>query len=233
MLSDGVGFRPGAESTGYKRTQHARPSLGAGSVRNIYDTLARVFSAAVNDRVIALTPCRNIQLPRMDDGEVTPPTVEEVTRVIAAIPDRYRAAAILLAGSGLMIGELLGLQVADVKFLERTVRVERQRLQSGKIAKAKTSKSVRTVRLAQLVVDALAAHLATYHPSNDALFADEHGNPLTYPAWQHLESVPCKGPVRHECARLPPLLCQRPHCWRGFGQGRPDGPWPPECGRDP
>jgi integrase len=157
----------------------------AGSVRNIYDTLARMFSAAVNDRVIALTPCRNIRLPRMDDGEINPPTVEEVTEVISAMPDRYRAAAILLAGSGLRIGELFGLQVSDVKFLERTVRVERQRLQNGEIAKAKTAKSVRTVPLSQVVLDALAAHLAEY-PSDDALFVDAEGQPLDYPGWQRV-----------------------------------------------
>lgn len=47
---------------------------------------------------------------------------------------RYRAAVVTLARSGLRIGELLGLEVADADFLRRTIRVERQRMQSREIA---------------------------------------------------------------------------------------------------
>jgi integrase len=154
-----------------------------GTVRNHYDVLARMFSAAVDDRVIAVSPCRNVTLPRGDDSEIRPPTVEEVTGVIAAMPDRYRAAAVLLAGSGLRIGEMLGLQVADIDFLRRSLRVERQRLQSGQIGPPKSAKSSRTVPLSQVVLDALAAHLAAY-PSEEWLFLTEDGEPLDYPAWQ-------------------------------------------------
>jgi integrase len=154
-----------------------------GTVRNHYDVLARMFSAAVDDRVIPVSPCRNITLPRMNDTEIRSPTVEEVTRVVAATPDRYRAAAVLLAGSGLRIGELLGLEVADIDFLRRSLRVERQRLQSGQIGPPKSAKSSRTVPLSQVVLDALAAHLAAY-PSGGSLFLTEDGQPLDYPAWQ-------------------------------------------------
>jgi integrase len=155
----------------------------AGTVRNVFDVVARLFSAAVDDRVIAASPCRNITLPRMDDTEVRPPTVAEVTGVIAAMPDRYRAAAVLLAGSGLRIGELLGLKVADVDFLRRSLRVERQRLQGGVIGPPKSPRSTRTVPLSDVVLDALAKHLAAY-PSGEWLFLTDDGDPLDYPAWQ-------------------------------------------------
>ena len=95
--------------------------LSPGSVRNIYDVLARVFSAAVEDRVVALSPCRKIKLPQMSSEEVTPPTVDEVIKVVEAMPDELKAAAVLLSGSGLRIGEMLGLKVADIDFLRRTV----------------------------------------------------------------------------------------------------------------
>ncbi|MBZ9639687.1 tyrosine-type recombinase/integrase [Streptomyces sp. PSKA30] len=39
-----------------------------------------------------------------------------------------RAAIVTLAGSGLRIGELLGLKVSNVDFKAGTIRVERQRL---------------------------------------------------------------------------------------------------------
>ena len=43
------------------------------------------------------------------------------------------AAVVTLAGSGLRIGELLGLDVTDVDFLRRTISVERQRNQAGNL----------------------------------------------------------------------------------------------------
>lgn len=159
--------------------------LAPGSVRNIYDVLARMFSAAVEDRLMAVTPCRKIKLPQVNTEEVTPPTVDEVTGIVKAMPDRVRAAAVLLAGSGLRIGEMLGLRVSDIDFLRKTIRVERQRLQSGRISTPKSKKSVRTVPVGQVVLDALALHLAEY-PSGDWLFLKDSGDPLDYPAWQSL-----------------------------------------------
>jgi integrase len=156
--------------------------LAPGSVRNVYEVLARVMAAAVEDKVIASSPCKKITLPAVPDVEVVPPTIEQVQLLATTIPDRYRAAVVLLAGSGLRVGELLGLHVSDVDFLRRTVRVERQRLQDGRIAPPKTAKSTRTVPLGQVVIDELAAHLAAY-PSDEWLFVDELGRPVTYRRW--------------------------------------------------
>jgi integrase len=158
-------------------------SLSPGSVRNVHDVLSRVLSAAVEDRVIAHSPCRRIVLPALTDSEVVPPSVDDVATLSAAVPQRARALVVLLAGSGLRIGEALGLVVADVDFLRRTVRVERQRLQDGSLGPVKTAKSLRTVPLGQVVVDELAAHLAAY-PSADALFTTDRGEPLTYRRWK-------------------------------------------------
>lgn len=157
--------------------------LGPGSVRNIYDVLARIMVAAVDDKVIASTPCRRIALPAMPDVEVVPPTVEQVRALAEEVPPRFRAAVVMLAGSGLRIGELLGLRVSDVDFLRRTVRVERQRYQDGRLGPPKSAKSVRTVPLGKVVTDELAAHLAA-HPSKEWLFTDERGGPLAYRRWK-------------------------------------------------
>jgi integrase len=159
--------------------------LSPGSVRNIYDVAAQVFAAAVEDRVIALSPCRKVTLPKVDTSEVVPPSVEEVQAVRDALGEQWRAMAVTLAGSGLRIGELLGLQVSDVDFLRRTIRVERQRLQSGEVAALKSKASRRTVPVGKVVIDALAAHLGVY-PSDGALFVDEFGEPLGYRRWKVL-----------------------------------------------
>ena len=113
-----------------------------------------------------------------------PPTVEEVASVADAIGDRWRAIVVTLAGSGLRIAKLLGLEVSDVDFLRRTIRVERQRTQAGRITPTKGRRS-RTVPVGQVVIDELAAHLAAY-PSDGALFTDEMGKPLPYWRWKKL-----------------------------------------------
>ncbi|UGQ14329.1 site-specific integrase [Yinghuangia sp. ASG 101] len=157
--------------------------LAPGSVRNVYDVLARVMQSAVDDRVIASTPCRRITLPKLPDTEVVPPTIQEVQAIADAMPDRYRAAVILAAGSGLRIGEILGLKVSDIDFLRRTVRVERQRTQDGEINPPKTQRSYRTVPVGQVVIDALALHLAAF-PTDAWVFTDERGKPLLYRRWR-------------------------------------------------
>jgi integrase len=164
-------------------------TLAPRSTRNVYDTLSRVMAAAVHDRVIAHSPCVKIALPPVEAAEVVPPSAETVATLAAAVPGGYRALVVLLAGSGLRIGEVLGLEVADVDFLRRTVRVERQRRQDGTLGPTKTPKSTRTVPLGQVVVDELARHLAQYRHGDlneIAMWTDELGRPLTYRTWKRV-----------------------------------------------
>lgn len=118
-------------------------------------------------------------------GEVVPPTVEDVQKLRDALGEQWRAVAVTLAGSGLRIGELLGLQVSDVGFLRRTHPSRAAALQGGETAPLKSKASRRTVPVGQVVIDALAAHLAAY-PSDGALFLDEFGEPLAYRRWKVL-----------------------------------------------
>lgn len=165
--------------------------LQASTIVGIYTVAAAVFAAAVNDRVISSSPCRDVRLPKVGDKKVTPPTVDQVIAVSEAIDAPWRALVAFLAGSGLRIGEALGLEVGDVDFLRRTVSVERQRLQSGGLGPLKSPKSRRVVPLGQVTIDALAAHLAA-HPSDVPLFVNEIGEPLRYRRWRTLWEAAAK-----------------------------------------
>ncbi|MEU7168790.1 site-specific integrase [Streptomyces morookaense] len=158
--------------------------LGPGSVRNVYDVLVRLMTAAVEDKVIPASPCRRITLPPMPDEEIVPPTVAQVQQMVDTMPSYLSAAVVLLAGSGLRIGEVLGLKVSDIDFKRGTVRVERQRNQAGAICPPKTAKSRRTVPIGEVVTDALINHLAK-RPSKGWLFTMEEGAPLTYRRWKN------------------------------------------------
>ena len=100
-----------------------------------------------------------------------------------AVGDQWRALVVTLAGSGLRIGEALGLQVSDVDFLRRTINVERQRVQSGHLGPPKSKTSRRVVPVGRVVIEELAAHLAA-HPSDGPLFVNEIREPLVYRRWQ-------------------------------------------------
>jgi integrase len=80
--------------------------------------------------------------------------------------ERYRALVVLAAGTGLRHGEALGLEVDAVDFLRRTLQVRQQLVtmpgQPPYLAPPKTPASHRTIPLPQVVVDALAAHLAAF-----------------------------------------------------------------------
>jgi integrase len=126
---------------------------------------------------------RKIGLPRVDDAEVHPPTVEKAAAMTDAVSEQCRALVVLLAGSGVRIAEALALRPSDVDFLRRTLRVERKRTREGTITAPKSAKSTRTVPLAQVVVDALAAHLARRPIDSEWLFPADDGGPLSYMAW--------------------------------------------------
>lgn len=158
--------------------------LSPGTVRAIYQVTAQVFASAVDDKVIAASPCRKIRLPKVDQDEVVIPSLDEVAALRDAFAPQWRAAVTVLAGSGFRIGELLGLGVDDVDFLRRTIRVERQRRQDSTLGPVK-GRQARTVPVGQVVIDALAAHLAAY-PTEGPLFVDEAGDPLLYRRWRSL-----------------------------------------------
>lgn len=160
--------------------------LAAKNVENIYAVLSRVLDSAVEDRMIATSPCRRISLPKDHGEEVTIPTLEDVESVRVALGERWQVIPVVLAGSGLRVGELLGLRREDVDLKAGTIRVERQRLQTNELAPLKSKTSRRTVPVGKVVTKALAAHLLRFPASDDALFVDELGDPLAYRRWKRL-----------------------------------------------
>ena len=157
----------------------------------VYSVLRMIFRAAVADRVLAISPCERISLPKAPPREVTPLPAEAVAGLAAAVPERYRALLICAAGTGLRQGEVLGLRRDRVDFLRRTLTVDGQLiLMPGAppyLAPPKTTASYRTVPLADVVLDVLAAHVAAVPAaltpdargrSVELMFSDDHGRPI-------------------------------------------------------
>jgi len=146
-------------------------SYAPQTVRNVATFVKAVFAGAVEDQLIARSPFTSkVVLPKVAKAEFVPLTVQQVRDLADAMEPRYAIGVTLQAACGLRISELLGLQVRDVDFLRRTVRVERQVGRNGVgFVEPKTVHSKRTIPLAASVVDVLAAHLAAYPPNTEGV----------------------------------------------------------------
>lgn len=148
-------------------------TLAPGSVENSFRVVNGVFRSAVRDRLIAFNPAEGVTLPRQSSAEVIPPTVEEVRVLIESMPKRYRVAGMLAAGAGLRQGEALGLGIDRIDFLRRQLRVDRQLVTPAHgepvLAPPKSEASFRTVPLADVVLEALSAHLADFETGPEGL----------------------------------------------------------------
>jgi integrase len=135
----------------------------------IFTTLSSVLSAAVANRKITSSPCRDrnaVQRPKAATRPVVPWTAQQVAAVRAALPSQWQVLVDLGAGLGLRQGEIFGLAVSDVDFLRRVVHVRRQvRIVRSKLVFAPPKgNKLRDVPLPESVALALAAHLER-HPA--------------------------------------------------------------------
>jgi integrase len=149
--------------------------LAPSTLRVTFAYMVTVLHTAVRDRTIALNPCAGIKLPEVRRAEIIPLHVDAVRALIEAAPPRHRAMILLAAASGLRQGEVFGLEVDCIDFLRREVTVRQQLITPDKgvaeeetpepyLGEPKTYESYRTVPLAAVAVDALAAHLQQ-HPA--------------------------------------------------------------------
>jgi integrase len=161
--------------------------LAPSTVRTIMKDLQSILRSAVDDGAIAQSPLRRVPLPEVQRKRVVPLEVSQVAELAGAITPRYRAVVLAGAGCGLRLGELLGLGVDHVAFLERSVHVERQLLDKPtRLGPPKSKHAVRTVPAPGIVLDALAAHIAEFGTGPDGLvFTSPRGGPVRRSGLEH------------------------------------------------
>ena len=200
-------------------------TLAPSTVKTHHQLLAAIFAAAVNDRLISVSPVTGAKLPRAAPTEVVPILAEHVYAVARTVPARYEALVVTAAATGLRQGELLGLTLDRVDFLRRTIRVDCQLVtSSGQVpvlAAPKTPSSVRTIPAPQVALDALARHLAAWPVEEGGfIFTDEEGRP--HPAQEpgaHLAQRGEEGRGAPHLPRSTPLHGVVAHCRRLVGEG--------------
>lgn len=110
-------------------TEHAET---ASRNSQAYRLLASVFADAVEDELLPVTPCRSPKAGRKPKSTRKPLlSPAEYTALVAALPERYRLMAELMAGCALRLGEVTELRKKDVRIvrdgddLTATVTVDR------------------------------------------------------------------------------------------------------------
>jgi integrase len=167
-----------------------RKALAPATIGVVHSIVSGVMKAAVRDRRLVANPCEGTRLPKVERKRVVPLTTEQVRQLEAAMPEPLRALVTFAAGTGLRQGECFGLTVDRLDMLRREVTVDRQLVTlpntPPRLAPPKTQASVRTVPLPQVVVDAVAAHLAAHPASRDGYVFTIEGQPISRQAFGHL-----------------------------------------------
>ncbi|WP_276861303.1 tyrosine-type recombinase/integrase [Mycobacterium pseudokansasii] len=163
--------------------------LAPATVGVVHGLVSTVMKSAIRDRRVASNPCDGTKLPKVQRPQIVPLTTEQVEAVRAALPAQLQALVTLAAGTGMRQGECFGLTVDRVRFLERLATVDRQLVtvqgQAPTLAPPKTRASNRTIPLPQVVIDALAAHLAAFPAKPDDLVFTLSGKPITRSVFGH------------------------------------------------
>ena len=135
-------------------------------LKTLHNTLSNVFKMAVNNDLIPKNPCSQTIRPTIDNTERRVLTASEQSHLLSFIrQEEYRniePAITTLLGTGLRIGELLGLkwEDLDLESKEKTLTVNRTlvRIRDKKyftFQEPKTASGTRTIPLQESVVKAL------------------------------------------------------------------------------
>ncbi|HTK66249.1 MAG TPA: tyrosine-type recombinase/integrase [Pseudonocardia sp.] len=172
-----------------------------------FGTLVPLFNSAVADKRIGTSPCVDVRLPEVPDGQYHIARPEEIHRLHDALPERYRPIVYLAAGCGWRGGEIFGLERDAVDFEAREVHVRHQlTVVSGRqpyLAPPKTKTSRRTNELPNLVANSLRRHLTTFSVGTEwvedetkaresvrrqahLLFTRGDGRPIHRADWSHI-----------------------------------------------
>ena len=212
--------------------------LSPSTVEVIYRYVSTIFRSAVDDGIIAKSPCVNIKLPAIVRPPVMPLTTDQVGAVIEALPARFKGLALVSAGAGLRPGEARGLTLPWFNFLKRELRVEQQLWtpQTGPSYMIRPKRgSVGTIPIGDAVVTGLAKHFEEFPPSTRILcvsgqeevlvFTDDKGHPIRRQRWNEIwnRAATAAALSAGDNSPRPSALLRQPADRQGhLRQGRPD-----------
>jgi integrase len=144
-------------------------ALPASSYRRvIYNNVATILNAAVDDGHLSKNPChaQSVRPPAAGQGRIVPWSAERAFAVRAALPERFRAAVDLGGGCGLRQGEIFGLSVDEIDFDAGWLHIVNQVkvTKSGLVFAPPKRNKLRDVPLPDRVANVLKLHMEAFPP---------------------------------------------------------------------
>jgi integrase len=207
------------EIKAWVRMLSEQKGLAPRTVRECYRILGSILREAVDDRLIADSPCQRVPLPRIENKEKRFLTAQEVDRLAVAFDPRYRAIVYVGAYLGLRLGEIAGLKREHLKLhvVGRPAQIavvgSLERIGNGwrYIEETKTVNSRRTLTVPVFLAQMLQEYLQQA-PDSEFLFAAPEGGFLHYHNfvkrfWKPAVDTAGLAPLtihelRHTCAAL-------------------------------
>ena len=135
--------------------------LAPATVGTAFAVLRSLMKLAVDDELIAASPCTRVAMPEVPERDIERLEPEAVAAIAAAMLPRYEVAVWLAAGAGLREGEVLGLTLPRIDFMRGRIRVVEQ-WQNRVASPLKTKKSSRIVPVDPMIIDKINGHLALW-----------------------------------------------------------------------
>ena len=165
-----------------------RVPLSDATVRNIMAPLRACLSSAVREGLIRSNPARDADLPHRptaeesEEEQVKAMTTQEVSTLLALIPERHRLLFRVLAGTGLRISEAVALQWRHLQLDGSAPHVKvRRALVKGRMGPPKSRHGRRSVPLDGELVKALrqARKDSDWPGEDDLVFPAGNGSPMS------------------------------------------------------
>jgi integrase len=154
--------------------------------------LSQIMDSAVDNGLIAVSPCRGVKLPRLPEPDPTILTAEHVDRLVAELSPPDDLLVLVLAYGGLRIGEALCLRRRHIDLVDGRVMVAEAvtHLPGGPVIDTPKSHQRRQLALPTFVVERLRLHLADLPNRDDAfLFPGRQqrtaDRPQSYNGWKY------------------------------------------------
>lgn len=204
-----------------------KKGLSASRIRSAYRVFSQIMRSAVDNDMIAVTPCRGVKIPRLPPTEPHILTDEEVRKLIAATAKPHDLLVKLLAYAGLRIGEAFALRRKDVLLEDGLLVVDEAVEEINGHDEWGTPKShqTRVLTVPDYLVADLRDHLgAVVGEDDDALlFVGGTGKVLRYNDWRkaHFDKAVKKAgltDVTPHDLRATHATCRRPARRHGCGQ---------------
>jgi integrase len=149
--------------------------LSRQTVKNIWCALSSVLRSAVDWGYIEVNLAHGVRLPaRQPKAFVFLPSPEQVVGILKQLPEPSFTLMLVLVGTGLRVGEAIGLQRDDIDLNRNNLTVRRD-VWHGKVNSPKYAASERVVPLGPILVKHLRERLTA---GGNWLFEGSSGKPL-------------------------------------------------------